>query len=90
MAVRAQTAVMLFDCGDDAQRQLMQQPQLGHIRINRIFITSCSSENIFGLPGELPCHRGGGLVTPPHPIRLIVWLVDVESLSASVTSYMTC
>ena len=52
IAVRAQKAVILFDCGEDAQRQLMQQPQLGHSRIHRIFVTWNSCLNIYGLPGK--------------------------------------
>ncbi|KAA6417929.1 MAG: ribonuclease Z [Trebouxia sp. A1-2] len=53
IAVRAQKAVMLFDCGEDAQRQLIKQPQIVHGRVNRIFVTSNSSENIYGIPGML-------------------------------------
>ncbi|KAL0052085.1 hypothetical protein WJX82_007711 [Trebouxia sp. C0006] len=53
IAVRAQKAVMLFDCGEDAQRQLIKQPQIVHSRVNRIFVTSNSSENIYGIPGML-------------------------------------
>ena len=45
---------MLFDCGEDAQRQLLKQPQIVHGRVNRIFVTSNSSENIYGIPGKLP------------------------------------
>ena len=52
IAVRAQKAVMLFDCGEDAQRQLIKQPQIVHGRVNRIFVTSNSSENIYGIPGK--------------------------------------
>lgn len=54
IAVRAQKAVMLFDCGEDAQRQLIKQPQIVHGRVNRIFVTSNSSENIYGIPGKFP------------------------------------
>lgn len=43
---------MLFDCGEDAQRQLIKQPQIVHGRVNRIFVTSNSSENIYGIPGK--------------------------------------
>ena len=52
MAIRTQQAVMLFNCGEDVQRQLMAQPQITHGRINRIFITDLSSANINGLAGE--------------------------------------
>lgn len=45
---------MLFDCGEDAQRQLIKQPQIVHGRVNRIFVTSNSSENIYGIPGKFP------------------------------------
>ena len=47
---------MLFDCGEDAQRQLLKQPQIVHGRVNRIFVTSNSSENIYGIPGKLPVY----------------------------------
>lgn len=43
---------MLFNCGEDAQRQLLKQPQIVHGRVNRIFVTSNSSENIYGIPGK--------------------------------------
>ena len=48
---------MLFDCGEDAQRQLIKQPQIVHGRVNRIFVTSNSSENIYGIPGKFPSDR---------------------------------
>ena len=47
---------MLFDCGEDAQRQLIKQPQIVHGRVNRIFVTSNSSENIYGIPGKFPIY----------------------------------
>ena len=53
IAVRAHKAVMLFDCGEDAQRQLLKQPQIVHGKVNRIFVTDLSSTSIYGIPGEL-------------------------------------
>lgn len=43
---------MLFDCGEDSQRQLAKQPQIVHGKINRIFVTDLSSTNIYGIPGK--------------------------------------
>ncbi len=47
---------MLFDCGEDAQRQLIRQSQIVHGRVNRIFVTSNSSANIYGIPGKFPVY----------------------------------
>lgn len=52
VAIRAQKAVMLFDCGEDSQRQLLKQPQIVHGKINRIFVTDLGSTNIYGIPGK--------------------------------------
>jgi hypothetical protein len=51
LAVRTSRSTLLFDCGEDAQRRIGQQPHLKPGRIERICITCVEGDQVFGLPG---------------------------------------
>lgn len=69
---------MLFDCGEDSQRQLLKQPQIVHGRVNRIFVTQLSSTNIYGIPGE-PC---------PQAVKIALMIEISGSLQLLLPSFL--
>lgn len=50
-ALRNAHGVWLFNVAEDTQRYLQAQSQLGHRKIERIFITQRHPDNLLGLPG---------------------------------------
>ena len=75
---------MLFDCGEDSQRQLLKQPQIVHGKINRIFVTDLGSTNIYGIPGKqhfLLCWNN---------TVVCYWKLLVEFLKRSKTTNNSC
>lgn len=53
LAVRTPRSCLLFDCGEDTQRALLQAPHVRPSRITRIFISCLDGDQVCGLPGEL-------------------------------------
>lgn len=51
--VRTIKSVWLFDCGEDTQRHLTRSASISWGKLERIFISSLSADNILGLPGFL-------------------------------------
>lgn len=53
LAVRTPRSCLLFDCGEDTQRALLQAQHVRPSRITRIFISCLDGDQVCGLPGEL-------------------------------------
>jgi ribonuclease Z len=53
LAVRTPRSCLLFDCGEDTQRALLQAPHVRPSRITRIFVSCLDGDQVCGLPGEL-------------------------------------
>jgi ribonuclease Z len=67
--------MMLFDCGEGTQRQMMRA-RTGMMRLNYIFLTHLHADHILGIPGLLRLwpSRGEKIQLPsPVPCILCVW-----------------
>ena len=68
--------MMLFDCGEGTQRQMMRA-RTGMMRLNYIFLTHLHADHILGIPGLLETMAFQGredpitIVGPIHTVRLV-------------------
>ena len=68
--------MMLFDCGEGTQRQMMRA-RTGMMRLNYIFLTHLHADHILGIPGLLETLAFQGredpitVVGPMHTVRLV-------------------
>jgi ribonuclease Z len=68
--------MMLFDCGEGTQRQMMRA-RTGMMRLNYIFLTHLHADHILGIPGLLETLAFQGrvdpitIVGPMHTMRLV-------------------
>ena len=79
MAVRHGREVVLFDCGEGTQRQLMVSP-LSFMKVKAVFVTHLHGDHFLGLPGLLLTM---GLSGRTEPLR-IVGPTGIESLLRSI------
>lgn len=84
VAIRHDSEVVLFDCGEGVQRQLMLSP-LSFMKITAIFVTHLHGDHILGLPGLLQTMGMSGrrnplLVAGPkgttHSVRSLLGACD--------------
>jgi len=68
--------MMLFDCGEGTQRQMMRA-RTGMMRLNYIFLTHLHADHILGIPGLMETLAFQGredpitVVGPVHTVRLV-------------------
>jgi len=68
--------MLLFDCGEGTQRQMMRA-RTGMMRLNYIFLTHLHADHILGIPGLLETMAFQGrkkpliIVGPAHTLRLV-------------------
>ncbi len=68
--------MLLFDCGEGTQRQMMRA-RTGMIRLNHIFLTHLHADHILGIPGLLETMAFQGrekpltIAGPMHTLRLV-------------------
>ena len=68
--------MLLFDCGEGTQRQMMRA-RTGMIRLNHIFLTHLHADHILGIPGLLETMAFQGrekpliIAGPTHTLRLV-------------------
>lgn len=67
LALRREGRVLLFDCGEGTQFQLLRAGLLGS-RLEAVFITHLHGDHVFGLPGLLSTM---GLLERSQPLTLI-------------------
>lgn len=65
IAVRHASDVVLFDCGEGTQRQLMISP-FSFMKIKAIFLTHLHGDHILGVPGLLQTMSMSGRKDPVH------------------------
>lgn len=80
IAVRGGTDMILFDCGEGSQRQLMVSP-FSFMKINGVFITHLHGDHFFGLPGLL---QTMGLSGRKDPLKVC----GPKGLSDAVTTML--
>ncbi len=79
MALRQGREVVLFDCGEGTQRQLMVSP-LSFMKVEAVFVTHLHGDHFLGLPGLLLTM---GLSGRTEPLR-IVGPEGIESLLCNI------
>jgi hypothetical protein len=52
-ALRFRKSVWFFECGEDTQRGLIGHPLIDWKRVDRVFLSSISTDAVLGLPGML-------------------------------------
>ncbi|MDN5357665.1 MAG: ribonuclease [Candidatus Methanomethylophilaceae archaeon] len=67
MAVRSGREIVLFDCGEGTQRQMMMSP-MSFMKIKAIFLTHLHGDHFLGLPGLLLTM---GLSGRSDPVRIV-------------------
>lgn len=91
LLVRSQRSIWLFDCGEDTQRSFIGHPLVEWKRIERIFISSMSPDNVLGLPGMLctiSASRAKGHENADYPVHVYgpKGLLDFVNTTLSVSN----
>jgi ribonuclease BN (tRNA processing enzyme) len=91
LLVRSQRSIWLFDCGEDTQRSFIGHPLVEWKRIERIFISSMSPDNVLGLPGMLctiSASRAKGHENADYPVHVYgpKGLIDFVNTTLSVSN----
>ena len=80
--VNREGELILFDCGEGTQRQMMRA-RTGMMRLNYIFLTHHHADHILGIPGLLETMAFQGrknLLTIAGPVRTIEFLEKLNSI----------
>jgi ribonuclease Z len=80
--VNREGELILFDCGEGTQRQMMRA-RTGMMRLNYIFLTHLHADHILGIPGLLETMSFQGRKTPltvAGPVRTIDLLEKLSSI----------